>query len=164
MPITFITTVVNTANSPGLWVKVLCAFDSIRVTLGDVTIYLPLDKSLQTAQLIKALQWLAGKTISPFIVIVTWWTSVNQLMAWVWLSMKQWGYRLSMWGCLYFVIVAAINWKYCTGIRRVLPYGIIPILESFHIMAQSLEQRLCIRSSSAVNFFQASQVTVKISS
>jgi len=30
--------------------------ESIRVTLGDVTIYLPLDKPLQTAQLIKALQ------------------------------------------------------------------------------------------------------------
>jgi hypothetical protein len=28
----------------------------IRVTLGDVTIYLPLDKPLQAAQLIKALQ------------------------------------------------------------------------------------------------------------
>lgn len=32
------------------------ALDSIRVTLGDVTIYLPLDKPLQTARLIKALQ------------------------------------------------------------------------------------------------------------
>jgi hypothetical protein len=32
------------------------ALDSIKVTLGDVTIYLPLDKPLQTAQLIKALQ------------------------------------------------------------------------------------------------------------
>ena len=32
------------------------ALNSIRVTLGDVTIYLPLDKPLQTAQLIKALQ------------------------------------------------------------------------------------------------------------
>ncbi|MFT6255284.1 MAG: hypothetical protein ACJATV_001544 [Granulosicoccus sp.] len=30
--------------------------DSIRVTYGDVIIYLPLDKPLQTAQLIKALQ------------------------------------------------------------------------------------------------------------
>ena len=32
------------------------ALDSIRVTFGDVTIYLPLDKPLQAAQLIKALQ------------------------------------------------------------------------------------------------------------
>lgn len=32
------------------------ALDSIRATLGNVTIYLPLDKPLQTAQLIKALQ------------------------------------------------------------------------------------------------------------
>jgi len=30
--------------------------DAIRMELGDVTLYLPLDKPLQTAQLIKALQ------------------------------------------------------------------------------------------------------------
>lgn len=30
--------------------------DAVRMELGDVTLYLPLDKPLQTAQLIKALQ------------------------------------------------------------------------------------------------------------
>ena len=41
---------------------------------------------------------------------------------------------------------------------------LIPILESFQISAQSLEQRLCIRPSSVVKFIHASVATLKISS